>query len=282
MRAPTDGSPTDSTPWQFLASSTRGAAHRAAALANEDAHAWRVFDAAEGPVAVAAVADGHGHRRHFRAERGARLAVEHACRFAEAHGQHIDRIGGESELEEFGREIVVPTVLEDWRRAVAADLDRDAFTPEEEAVRASAGDDPVIAYGATLLMALLGDRFVLVSQIGDGDVVALGVDGAVDDPTLDGHHTTSLCQPSAAASFRLAVIDQAAHRLTALLMATDGFGNAQASEPWPPAVGADIASMLGRRGTRWVGEQLPLWTARCASTEGSGDDTTVILAVRRP
>jgi hypothetical protein len=143
----------------------------------------------------------------------------------------------------------------------------------------------VIAYGATLLLAVLAEGWVLVAQIGDGDVVALRADGTVEvpvpgDPTLDGHYTTSLCQETAVGSFRVAVIDDVA-ALVALLLATDGYGNAQASDPWPPAVGADIISLLRTQGTAFVGRQLPTWVERCASKEGSGDDTTVVLAVRQ-
>jgi len=284
MRTSSDVPPIDAQPWTVLVASARGAAHAAAGLPNQDASAWRVFETLGPPLVVAAVADGHGHPRHFRAERGAHLAVEQACACVERLADQllVGRSGGE--LEAFARETLVPSVVQAWRRAVAADHAASAFTPDEEAIRAQVADEPVIAYGATLLLALLSERWLLVAQIGDGDVAALFADGRVEtpvpvDPTLDGHYTTSLCQAAAVDSFRIAVIDRAASPVLALLLATDGFGNAQASDPWPPAVGADLISMLGTRGMEWVRGQLPIWTERCASTEGSGDDTTVILAV---
>lgn len=284
MRTSSDGPPTDAQPWTVLVSSARGAAHGATGLPNQDASAWRVLEGLGPPLAVAAIADGHGHPRHFRAERGALLAVEQACAGVErlAAQLPVGRSGGA--LAAFARETLVPSVVEAWRRAVAADLAASAFTPDEEAIRAQAADEPVIAYGATLLLTALSERWVLVAQIGDGDVVALLADGRVEtpvpaDPTLDGHYTTSLCQAAAIDSFRIAVIDRSTSPLLALLLATDGFGNAQASDPWPPAVGADLISMLRTDGVEWVRGQLPIWTERCASTAGSGDDTTVVLAV---
>ena len=65
--------------WLALTASQRGAAHQAAGLPNQDAVAEHQI----GPdVLVAAVADGHGHRRHFRSARGSQLAVAVACEAA--------------------------------------------------------------------------------------------------------------------------------------------------------------------------------------------------------
>src|SRR5690348_9685497 len=64
--------------WQAVTATERGAAHRAAGLPNQDAVEVRSF----GDGMVAAVADGHGHSRHFRSARGARLAVSLACQAA--------------------------------------------------------------------------------------------------------------------------------------------------------------------------------------------------------
>jgi hypothetical protein len=279
------GPPSAAPPWTVLASSARGAAHDATGLPNQDAQDSAV--AVDAGAVIVAVADGHGHLRHFRAGRGAELAVAVACRCAAEQGRALEDLGSNAEREAYATRTLVPAIVGAWLDAVAADRTESPFTPEEDAVGVSNHDDPVIAYGATLLLAVLAEHWVLAAQIGDGDVVALRADGAVEvpvpgDPTLDGHYTTSLCQESAVRSFRVVVIDQVATPLLALMVATDGFANAQASDPWPPAVGADIVSMLRSQGSAWVGDQLPSWVERCASKEGSGDDTTVVLAVREP
>ena len=62
-------------------------------------------------------------------------------------------------------------------------------------------------------------------------------------------------------------------------MATDGYGIAQSSDNWQPAVGADLARYLRAEGRTWIGRQLPDWVARCASVEGSADDTTMVLLI---
>lgn len=58
-------------------------------------------------------------------------------------------------------------------------------------------------------------EWLLLAQIGDGDILGIGVAGAAlspvpGDPLLDGLHTTSLCAPDAEQSFRTATVDLAA------------------------------------------------------------------------
>jgi hypothetical protein len=40
--------------------------------------------------------------------------------------------------------------------------------------------------------------------------------------------------------------------------------------------------MAAEHGEEWIGAQLPRWVERCASGEGSGDDTTVAIAIADP
>ena len=68
--------------------------------------------------------------------------------------------------------------------------------------------------------------------------------------------------------------------LAALLLATDGYGNSQAEEPWQPGVGRDLAELAAEHDHHWFEQQVPGWAQRCASAEGSGDDTTIALLLR--
>jgi hypothetical protein len=179
---------------------------------------------------------------------------------------------------------LVPGLIGYWRRAVEQDLSEHPWTGREQRMLLPDGD-MTVPYGSTLLLAVLAAPWLLLCQIGDGEVVMVGADGNASlpvpaDPWLDGYSTTSLCQPDAADSFRLALVDVAASQASALLLATDGFGNAQAADPWYQPVGGDLVRLARERGIDWLGEQLPLWAARCASAEGSGDDTTVALLLR--
>ena len=270
--------PGDSAPgWQAVTATERGAAHRAMGLPNQDAVA--AVPLGPGGVVVA-VADGHGHGRHFRSGRGARLAASVACQAARdlaARPGGLPEPGAAGEL----RESLVPGIVTGWRDAVLADLAAEPFTGAEEAARRR-GDDVTVPYGTTLLLAAaLGDR-LLLAQIGDGDVVGIRPDGAPllpvpGDPLLDGRHTTSLCSPGAAGLFRVAAVHLAGTPLLGVLLATDGYANAQVAQSWEEVVSADLAGLITAQPAPRLAAQLAQWAARCAALDGSGDDATIAL-----
>jgi hypothetical protein len=259
--------------WQVIADSARGATHRTNGLPNQDAVASQ-----DGPGGVvAAIADGHGHIRHFRSADGAALAVGVACRVA---SQAAAVLGGDDtgdqEAERAGRELA-RTVVADWRSAVADQLELRPYTVEEQFVLNRSADTPVIPYGSTLLVAVITARWLVCAQM-----LAVCPDGGsfspvAGDDRLDGRRTTSLCQPDALGSFRTGAHDLRQVPLVALLLATDGYGNAQADEPWQPGVGRDLAELAACRDRHWFGQEVPGWAQRCASADGSGDDATIAL-----
>jgi hypothetical protein len=274
----TDSATGEVATWQVITGSARGAAHRASGLPNQDAVASQ-----DGPGGVVvAIADGHGHIRHFRSAEGAGLAVEVACRVAsQAAAGLAAGAAGEEEAERAGQELALAMVA-DWRSAVADQLGVRPYTVEEQFVLDRSADTPVVPYGSTLLVAVIAAQWLVCAQIGDGDMLAVRPDGSsfapvAGDDRLDGRRTTSLCQPDALASFRTGTHDLRQVPLAALLLATDGYGNAQADEPWQPSVGRDLAELAACRDRHWFGQEVPGWAERCASAEGSGDDATIAL-----
>jgi hypothetical protein len=260
--------------WQVVTATERGAAHRAAGIPNQDAVAALPL---EPGGMVAAVADGHGHRRHFRSARGARLAVSIACQAAR---DLAARPGGLPETADGLRQALVPGVVAEWRDAVQRDVAAEPFSATEDAVRR--GDEASIPYGTTLLVAIGMGQRLLLAQIGDGDIVGIRPDGTAllavpGDPLLDGRRTTSLCSRWAGDSFRLAVVDLTATALLGALLVTDGYGNAQVAQAWESVVTADLAGLIPARPRSWLAGQLPVWVAQCASVDGSADDTTLAL-----
>jgi len=274
----TDSSTGEVATWQVITGSARGAAHRASGLPNQDAVASQ-----DGPGGVVvAIADGHGHIRHFRSAEGAGLAVEVACRAASqaAAGLAADTTR-DKEAERAGQELA-RTVVSDWRAAVAGQLGVRPYTVEEQFILDRSADTPVVPYGSTLLVAVIAAQWLVCAQIGDGDMLAVRPDGSsfapvAGDDRLDGRRTTSLCQPDALGSFRTGAHDLRQVPLAALLLATDGYGNAQADEPWQPSVGRDLAELAACRDRHWFEQEVPGWAERCASAEGSGDDATIAL-----
>jgi hypothetical protein len=276
----TDSSTGEVTTWQVITGSARGAAHRASGLPNQDAVASQ-----DGPGAVVvAIADGHGHVRHFRSADGAALAVEVACRVAGEAGAGLAAdTTRDNEAERAGQELA-RAVVSGWRSAVAAQLEVRPYTVEEQFILDRSADTPVVPYGSTLLVAVIAAQWLVCAQIGDGDMLAVRPDGSsfapvAGDDRLDGRRTTSLCQPDALASFRTGAHDLRQVPLAALLLATDGYGNAQADEPWQPSVGRDLAELAACRDRHWFGQEVPGWAERCASADGSGDDATIALVL---
>jgi serine/threonine protein phosphatase PrpC len=280
--------------WLVLTASERGASHVAAKSPNQDAVAT---ERAGAHGVVAAVADGHGHSRHLRSARGSKAAVKIGCQVAQELADRLESTnsifaqpdsagaaaGTAEEIAKLTEEFLVPAIVSRWREAVLADVKADSFTEAEQSHR-HPGDDAAIAYGSTLLLAMMLHGWLILAQIGDGDVVGVRADGrAVEpvptDPQLDGLVTTSLCGANPRADFRVAAVDTTRNPLLAVLLATDGYGNAQMVEQWPSAFSEDLAWMLKDRDVNWLASQLPSWAARCASSDGSADDTTVALLI---
>ena len=194
--------------WHISAGSARGAAHRAAGLPNQDSVACQTATA-DGDETVVAVADGHGHYRHFRSADGSALAVTVGCRVgsrlaADLTGQAVRAVAEAAVRSSLG------ALVQEWRSAVAEHLARHPYTAEEQAALDITGDGADVPYGSTLLMAVVGPRWLACAQIGDGDFLAVRPGGrsAVPlpgDDRLDGLRTTSLCQENAEEAFRVGV-----------------------------------------------------------------------------
>jgi hypothetical protein len=266
--------------WSVSVASCIGAHHLERDMPNQDS----VRYVSAGPIAIVAVADGHGHHRHFRSGRGSDLATLVALRETQQWLESTNSTDSPDELTTAALDRLAPAIWHGWRAAVARDVEENPFSDGENVLR-HAGDPPEIAYGATLLVAAVNSSHTILVQIGDGDILAVAVDGRAwrpvpTDPVLFGHRTTSLAQSDALKSFRATVIDQSTDPLDILLVGTDGFANAQTDENWPGLVGADVARMRRDKGLSWLSSELPRWAQGCASRAGSGDDTTLALLVK--
>jgi hypothetical protein len=268
--------------WHVSAVSACGSAHHAAGLPNQDSVACRT-PAAGGIETIVAVADGHGHCRHFRSADGSALAVAVGCAVGSVLAADLVGHAARADAEAAVRSSLGRLVRE-WRSAVAGHLARHPYTAEEQAALDATGDGVDVPYGSTLLVAVVSPPWLALAQIGDGDFLAVHPGGGSvvplpGDERLDGLRTTSLCQQDAEEAFRVGVHNLDEVPLLALLLATDGFGNAQVDDPWQPGMGRDLAKLAAEHDHRWFDDQVPKWAERCASAEGSGDDATVVLLI---
>ena len=263
--------------WTTLSGTTIGSVHVRDQLPIQDAVlTWS--DQALGH-AVIAVADGHGHKFHFRSDTGAALAVVSAV-------EELRRVVPElTAPDETARDRVSQAgaaIVETWTAKVRHHLAANPYSPAEDELGASA--DPLRAYGSTILAAAAAGDVMVFLQIGDGDSVLVSSDGTAsrplpEDPDLDGLHTSSLCQPRPLDALRVGVVDAAADRAALVFLCTDGFGRSRVdSQGWWRQTGEQLLEFARSRGLGWVREQLPEWLAEPALI--GGDDTTMALLVR--
>jgi serine/threonine protein phosphatase PrpC len=261
--------------WRAFAATQTGSSHRMNDLPNQDAS----LVVAEDGLAVAAVADGHGHRTHFRSGDGSQVAVRTAVELLQA-ARGLDDEALDDLLAGRLREALVTRWQE---RVLAHAAERPCSSDELALLGGGAPEQLLVAYGTTLVVAVSTGRALGLLQIGDGDAVVSFADGEVvqplpEDPLLDGHRTTSLCQPDALSSVRTAVLDVTRRPVSLAFVATDGFGSPRVdTRTWWVQVAEELTRHVSSQGSDWVEQKLPEWLVEPAET--GGDDTTVAILV---
>lgn len=280
-------------PWRACGQSVRGANHRRARLPNQDAIRWWRHGATGLPF-IQAVADGHGGAKHFRSQRGARLAVKVALRAPRRLlGPDVQALGPRA-FRQVMQEQLPRALTRAWTEAVASHLGRYPLARRELArleqdagreARRAVEAEPRLAYGATLMAVILTARYVVYCQLGDGDILTVAEDGLVSRPLphdarLVGNATTSLCAPEAWRDFRVGVqpLEQAPPAL--ILLATDGYANSFRTDRDFLQVGSDLWDLVCEDGFDQVGKRLESWL-ELTTTAGSGDDITLGLLCRQ-
>lgn len=250
-------------------------------LPNQDMVAWRPVSGV-GDRFVVALSDGHGGPRHFRSRLGSLVAVRAGL---DRGGEFLDAfpVPGAQPAGTLAEDLVAA-----WERDVREALEAIPFSAEELDVlerregpgaRAAVVANPLLAYGATLIVALVCGRSGLVLQLGDGDVLVASPSGVhrplPPDPRLFAGETTSLCMPEAWREFRSAPIAPDADEEGLLLLATDGFKNAYLDDESFLQVGPDILTRIREGGMETVAANLEGWLSDAA--RNSGDDVSAAV-----
>lgn len=276
MVSPMGAATTSSTRWGVAAATTIGSFHVREHLPHQDSVAtWARPD---GRCAAVVVADGHGHRAHFRSDVGADLATSLT----------LDLLRRALETGPTPAPDPVEVAVEAiaaWRVAVLDHVDAHPLRSD------ASPRGPLVPYGTTLLAVALTPTHLLALQVGDGDVVVVRPDGSArrpvpDDPSLDGVRTTSLCQPDPVAALRTARLDLAEHPVALAYAATDGLGKARVDRgplagddaTWWAETGRELAATAEAGGLDAVRARLPREVREPA--EIGGDDTTIAVLAR--
>ncbi len=265
----------------------RGTSHVRDGRPNQDAMCWYP-ESGRGTDLVVAVSDGHGSARCFRSDAGASIAVSVGvalgCEFLASTPSQTP-----ASIEERTGSGLPAEIVNRWTRHVTQAIEAQPFTTEELAgVGELAGpqghqavdDNPLLAYGATLLLAVVSAGAALFVQLGDGDILTVGPDGRTTrplatDPRLFANETTSLCMPGAAGEFRVGARSLLDDGLRAALLATDGFANAYPDEESFLQVGPDVVAHVRDEGLGAVADRLEGWLGE--ASRHSGDDVTAAV-----
>jgi hypothetical protein len=251
--------------WSAGGRSARGARHERAGEPNQDA-----FAVVHTPVALVAVADGHGSARHPRSDVGAALAVVVAR-------DVVPAFAADQRALATVRALVAEQLIATWRTRVAAHLDAH---PLDVAEAAQVDGSALRAYGTTLLAAAASADTVLAVQIGDGDVWLAEPGGTrrlvPRDLRFPFNGTASLCMDHAAEEVRVARVT--AERPALVLVATDGFARPLATDDGFVAAARSLYDRARALGLDAVLDALPVELAG-ASAHG-GDDVTVGMMYR--
>ncbi len=271
--------------WSILAQSVRGAIHCRRGEVNQDAIDWMPLTGSTPPL-ILAVSDGHGSAKSFRSDRGSAIASSVAIFEVRLLLDRLpDRI---SSLRRAAKEQLPSMLVRAWEERIIEDISRDPFTKKERRrfVGLYGSDawegleaNPLLAYGATLLVAVATKSALLLVQIGDGDIVAVSPCGAAArpfdaDPRLFAGETTSLCQNDAVTNFCVRTYSITDERPSLVLLSTDGYANSYEEDAGFLRVGSDLLAMLREDGAATVQRELAAWleeVSRC----GSGDDITL-------
>lgn len=279
--------------WTALSASVQGASHEHRGQGNQDAVRLKNPSGAD-DVLLIAVADGHGSTRSFRSDLGSAMAAECALREL---SRLIRRLGPNAPLSRVRNQANIrwpAALIAAWKSAVRADLAIHPFSqldfaafPEAPPVLQPGKDLPIsayLAYGATLVTVAITPRYILYSQLGDGDILTVQSDGVVSRPLPRLHEfmanqTMSLCSHHAEKKFQIQVDPVRAGGPAMVMLSTDGYANCFGHDDEFFKVGADFLSYLRTEGIEFVREKLGAWL-RQSSHDGSGDDITVGLATR--
>ena len=266
---------------QVVGASVRGASHVRADLPNQDAVGWED----EAGHLIVCVADGHGSKKCFRSHVGSQLAVAAGL---EVGRRFLDRVGGAGDAATARRrasESLPAALVAEWRRRVEVDLAASPLRADElngvdEADRDLVAATPALAYGATLLAVLFSPAWVLVVQVGDGDVMFVSPAGETSRPVpkdarLIGNETTSLSAPKAEDDFRLAAVPLGADGPAVVIVSTDGFANAYADDASFLKVGSDVLAKVNADGMKAVDAELETWLSSASSYDG--DDVSAVI-----
>ena len=285
----------DSKKWLVYGKSLKGALHSRTGYSNQDSIRWKQSDISN--TIVMSVADGHGSDIHFRSKVGAQFAVKTAVEtlFEFFHNQPIEN-NNVSQVKDIIRYSIPRLLVHNWMDRVQYHVERHPFLNNEiDLIKKKKGplisekiiNNPKIAYGSTLLTAVITKNYFIFFQLGDGNILIVDNDKNIrnmfstryndsDDKTSIESiiHTESLCMDDSWLELKTGIFAFHALKPKLIVLSTDGYCNSFSNTSGFLKIGLDYLSILEKFGYSYLSQNL-YNILRQTSEEGSGDDITL-------
>ena len=285
----------DSKKWLVYGKSLKGALHSRTGYSNQDSIRWKQSDISN--TIVMSVADGHGSDIHFRSKVGAQFAVKTAVEtlFEFFHNQPIEN-NNVSQVKDIIRYSIPRLLVHNWMDRVQYHVERHPFLNNEiDLIKKKKGplisekiiNNPKIAYGSTLLTAVITKNYFIFFQLGDGNILIVDNDKNIrnmfstryndsdDKPSIESIiHTESLCMDDSWLEFKTGIFAFHALKPKLIVLSTDGYCNSFSNTSGFLKIGLDYLSILEKFGYSYLSQNL-YNILRQTSEEGSGDDITL-------
>lgn len=273
--------------WHGIHESVIGKSHIKLQMPNQDAVK---IHALNDRTLLAVVADGHGSKKCFRSDLGAQFAVASAIEIGQAiHGEWL-KDNGDLNTKKIGK-YYTKKIVKRWQNLVNDHIATKPFEPSilgelSPGEQKSIEKNPLMAYGSTLVMTLLIDKYIICYQLGDGDILFVSKTQKVTRPLKKdqrhmGNDTLSLCLYKPEKEFQIRVFRDLKSLLHMIVLSTDGYANSFSNDAEFKKVGVDLMRLAQDEGLACIDEHLKDWLDETTQL-GSGDDISVGILTRQP
>ncbi len=253
---------------------------------------------------ILAVADGHGSEHSPKSDIGSKIAVEVFCDYFESLSKKelVESLDKFYKIIKDDMESRIPIhIINEWKKRIEIENEIKDFnkTSKSSTIKENklGGIDhkdeklyPYILYGTTLLGMLITNDFYFAFQLGDGDILEVSdnfssadkvnikiIPDSVDDKIL-GTETYSLAEENPATRVRTDLKKFSNDNQPVLfLISTDGLSNSFKNTSEFKKSGSDYLNLLKTHGRQIIETNINTWLDEI-STEGCGDDITLVLA----
>lgn len=232
---------------------------------------------------MAAVADGHGSKKHFRSDRGSQFAAESAKESIYEYMNDYDKFTEAYQIDkEYLIDRIIKMIITKWHEKINEDINREPITQEEidKYLDGNFNSEKVSSiYGTTLLVGVMSEKCNFGFLIGDGSFVVIDKHGKayipIEDVNSKANYTTSLSSSDSFNGFAKHFFDEMPF---SIMVSTDGlvksFGNDNDFLDYNQAIAMELGGLDDGDKKIQMEERLEkLFEQR--SRDGSEDDISI-------